>query len=274
MRDILAYANNYRNLTRNLSYAAELAALLDGSLTGIYVQEPILPLPAFNAPELLANLYSIASEQALAAQAFAPAFISWTSEHGVKRSRWQVAEGRLPEVLAYAGNWHDLLVLGVGPDQMWGSASAVGELLLKVGLPCIVVPSACTAKARLESIAIAWNGSPESIRAIHCALPLLKRASRVTLMHGERKEPYSLIDWKPPLDIQVYLAQHGIRFANRSIKAENQQVGKALLQVAAEVDADCVVMGAYGKTRFSEWVFGGATRHVLEYSTIPLLMRH
>jgi len=33
-------------------------------------------------------------------------------------------------------------------------------------------------------------------------------------------------------------------------------------------------MGAYGRTRFSEWIFGGATRHVLGNACIPVLMRH
>jgi len=34
------------------------------------------------------------------------------------------------------------------------------------------------------------------------------------------------------------------------------------------------VMGAYGRARFSEWIFGGATRHVLEHARLPLFMRH
>jgi nucleotide-binding universal stress UspA family protein len=33
-------------------------------------------------------------------------------------------------------------------------------------------------------------------------------------------------------------------------------------------------MGAYGRTRFSEWMFGGATRHVLTEASLPVLMRH
>jgi nucleotide-binding universal stress UspA family protein len=33
-------------------------------------------------------------------------------------------------------------------------------------------------------------------------------------------------------------------------------------------------MGAYGRTRFSEWVFGGATRYVLTEAPLPVFMRH
>jgi nucleotide-binding universal stress UspA family protein len=38
--------------------------------------------------------------------------------------------------------------------------------------------------------------------------------------------------------------------------------------------ADMLVMGAYGRSRFSEWMLGGATRHVLTWADIPVLMRH
>jgi nucleotide-binding universal stress UspA family protein len=33
-------------------------------------------------------------------------------------------------------------------------------------------------------------------------------------------------------------------------------------------------MGAYGRTRLSEWVLGGATRHMLQHASLPVLMRH
>jgi nucleotide-binding universal stress UspA family protein len=33
-------------------------------------------------------------------------------------------------------------------------------------------------------------------------------------------------------------------------------------------------MGAYGRTRFSEWVFGGATRQVVAEAELPVLLRH
>ena len=273
MRDILAYANNYQTWTRSLEYAAQLAALLDASLTGIYVQEPILPMPAVTQPELLTEIYSLAAAQVAAAQAVDSAFATWASGIGVKRSRWQIAEGPLPDVLAAAGNWHDLLVLGTGTEARWDAVGGVGELLLKTGgLPALVVSEHVRAKASLNSIAVAWNGSPESIRAIHAALPLLKRAKQVTLIHGERSEPYSLIGWKPPLDLDAYLSQHDVRFTRQPINISDDRAGEGLLIAAA--GADMLVMGAYGKARLSEWIFGGATRHVLEHSTIPLFMRH
>ena len=45
-----------------------------------------------------------------------------------------------------------------------------------------------------------------------------------------------------------------------------------LLEEAARVRADLLVMGAYGRSRLSEWAFGGATRQVLHGASLPVLL--
>ena len=46
----------------------------------------------------------------------------------------------------------------------------------------------------------------------------------------------------------------------------------ALNRRAAETGADLLVMGAYSKSRLREAIMGGATRHMLERATLPVLM--
>ena len=48
----------------------------------------------------------------------------------------------------------------------------------------------------------------------------------------------------------------------------------ALLRIAGEIGADLLVMGGYGRTRLSELVLGGVTRHVLAAAELPLLISH
>ena len=47
-----------------------------------------------------------------------------------------------------------------------------------------------------------------------------------------------------------------------------------LLSRAADLRADLIVMGAYGHSRWSERILGGATRGVLQSMTAPVLMSH
>jgi nucleotide-binding universal stress UspA family protein len=277
MRDILVYASNHETFPASVQYAAGLAKQFDAQLNAIYVQEPITYLPTYAAMELVAEIIRFTEEQVEEAKRNRAKFKQWASDRGIAGNDWMVAEGMLKPVLAETCNWHDLLVLGVGGEAGWGSVGRVGELLLTCGAPCIVVPErqdASVPDANLDSIAVAWNGSPESVRVIHAALPLLARAKRVTLIDGEFVDPEIRFTRFSPMQIEAYLAQHGVTVEKRRLEVSDDKAGEALLAAAREAGAGLLVMGAYGKSRFSEWFFGGATRHVLEHATMPLFMRH
>jgi nucleotide-binding universal stress UspA family protein len=47
-----------------------------------------------------------------------------------------------------------------------------------------------------------------------------------------------------------------------------------MLARARQLDADLIVMGAYGHARWAEHVMGGASHGMLAAATIPLLMSH
>ena len=121
---------------------------------------------------------------------------------------------------------------------------------------------------------MAWNGALGALRAAHAALPLLRRARRVTILDGGQPLSASLEDWKPPFGLAGYLARRGIHSETMFLSKPGDSVGTLLLHAAKQAGADMLVMGAYGHTRFSEWVLGGATRDVLERIDMPVFMRH
>jgi nucleotide-binding universal stress UspA family protein len=274
MRDILVYANNYRDFTPSMQYAADLAKRFGANLNAIYVQPPITVVPSYAAMELVAEIRKLTDEQIAAACAQREKFRAWASGQGIASSEWLIVEASMRQAMAETCNWHDLLVLGLRDENEWGNLAQIGEVLLTCGVPCILVPEDRKITARFESIAIAWSGKPESVRALHAALPLLKRAKKVTLIHGEVVDEYLACTRIPPADVEAYLAQHGVKANTRKLQVGNDKAGEALLAAASEVGADMMVMGAYGRTRFNEWLFGGATRHALERSAIALFMRH
>jgi nucleotide-binding universal stress UspA family protein len=273
--DILVHANNFESWSCAVEYAARLAARENANLTAAYVYPtPAFMMPAYGASALMTAIVEHTrriEKESLAAE---QAFTTWSREHGVKHSDWQVVEGYLPDALTHLGNWHDLLVLGCNGEVPWESAGDVGALAVCCGLPCIVVPQDWQGSASTECIVVAWNGAPESLRAIHAARPLLKKAARVVLLNGRRRDPLREIGWRPEFEIHAYLRRHGIEAETVDIGASGAEVGAALLDAAHRVQADLLVMGAYGRNRFSEWVFGGATRHVLEHARLPLFVRH
>ena len=275
MRDVLVYVDQFKAWTPGVGYAARLSALLQGSLTGAYVYpSPAFMMPPYGSPALLTAILEHARRVETEARETEAAFVSWAGGLGVKHAAWQMAEGYVPDVLAHIGNWHDLLVLECNAEAPWGAPPDLARLVLHAGLPCIVVPPDVRHEVKLDCIVLAWNGAPEAVRAIHSAIPLLKRARRVVLVGGTPRDPYQEIGWKPVIDLVVHLKRHGIMVEREAIGADDAHVGPALLEVTTRCKADLMVMGAYGRSRFSEWMFGGATRHLLACTDVPLFMRH
>ncbi|HEY0233024.1 MAG TPA: universal stress protein [Dokdonella sp.] len=274
MRDILAYSANFRSWSGSVAYAADLAARLDGALTGVYVYpSPLYMLPPYGSADLLEAILESARDIEQTAHASEETFLTWTRTIGVRQANWQVAEGQLPQTLAHIGNWHDVLVLERDPGLPWGSPSSLGEIVLGARLPCIVVPAGLR-EARLDRIALAWNGTAEALRAIHAALPLLLHAKQVFLLNGEPREMDVEIGWKPPFDIDTYLGRHSVKAERIEIDAGDERAGEALLDAANGAEANLLVMGAYGRSRFSEWAFGGATRTILRDASLPVFLRN
>jgi len=276
MQDILVHTSSFKQpWSRAIEYGGRLAAMIGASLTGAYIYpSPLYAAPRYCPPDLITAIFENARALEAAAQSAQSPFALWARSLGINHTSWHVAEGYLPDALAQIGTWHDLLVLELNGDEPWGSAPDVASLVLASHLPCIVVPTAEVRGARLDCIALAWNGAPEAVRAIHAAMPLLQRAKRVVLLCGERRPAYLDVTWKPAFDILPYLERHGIDVESKDIGADDEHAGEALLENATKLEADLLVMGAYGRTRFSEWALGGATRHVLNHARLPLFMRH
>ena len=79
----------------------------------------------------------------------------------------------------------------------------------------------------------------------------------------------------PAGDICVALAPHGVKCEATEVAHPRSGVGRTLLVRAAEYGSDLLVMGCYGHSRLREFVLlGGASRHVLDHMTIPVLMSH
>ena len=74
--------------------------------------------------------------------------------------------------------------------------------------------------------------------------------------------------------LQEYLTAQGITATLHQGGPERGNAGENLLSQASDLGADLLVMGCYGHSRAREWVFGGATRTILESMTLPVLMVH
>jgi nucleotide-binding universal stress UspA family protein len=273
MNDLLAYSTGYGEWEVRFGFAARLAAHMNARLTGVHVcPTPAIPDGLYGIDQTFAALVESTRSAELKASKAGEGFVAWAKTHQVRAAAWQVAEGTPAFALQRLGNRHDLLVLA----RETGAAeqARLGEILLQCGLPMLLLPPNWPGTVGFECVALAWNGTVESLRAIHAAQPLLRRAQRIVILRGELRESYGEIGWLPPFNLTDYLAYHGLKAEIQGIAESGNAAGAAILDAAHMQRADLLVMGGYGRSRFSEWILGGATRHVLSEANLPVLLRH
>jgi nucleotide-binding universal stress UspA family protein len=78
---------------------------------------------------------------------------------------------------------------------------------------------------------------------------------------------------QPGADMALYLARQGVKVEVVILRGDDND-GEQLLSFAADQGSDLVVMGAFGRSRLSEFVMGGYTRTALRTSPVALWMAH
>ena len=147
------------------------------------------------------------------------------------------------------------------------------QLMLESGRPVLIVPAGEIASLGTD-ITVGWNGSREAARAVFDALPLLKAADNVHIVWVDPRLPSGQSLSRAADDIAASLARAGVNCEAVQATAAGRSIGTELLDRARDYGSDLIVMGGYGRARFREMIFGGATRHMLDHMNIPVLMSH
>lgn len=183
--------------------------------------------------------------------------------------------GALTELVAARARYADLVVLPKPYGKGRGvEDEAVIEAALFEGMaPVLVVPATGMPVTEPRRIVVAWNQRREALVAARRAMPLLKAAERVQVVvidppaHGlERSDPGGLLC--------QYLVRHGVKAEVTVLAKSLPRVSDVLSRHVRDVNADLLVMGAYGHSRFREAILGGATRNMLEGAEVPVLLAH
>lgn len=168
------------------------------------------------------------------------------------------------------GRVFDLTVLGrPGPDPQNPRMPPLESALFESGRPVLIVPSSPVRPVG-ENILIAWNGSTEQSTTIAFALPILARATQVTVATVES----AMTPGPSGEQAARHLRRNGIPAVARTIAPGTRSAGEAFLAEAKTLGCDLLVKGAYTQSRLRQMIFGGTTRHILANATLPVLMAH
>ena len=145
---------------------------------------------------------------------------------------------------------------------------AIESGLFESGRPILLSPPS-PPRQIATNVLIAWNCSTEQARAIALAMPLLQKADRITVLTviGGTGVPGPSAE-----QLIRYLQRNGIVAAPMKVELDGRNTGEAILAAAQSLGCDLLIKGAYTQSRLRQWIFGGATQHVLANAALPVLL--
>ena len=274
VQDILVYVDSSRALPGTVALAVDLADRHGARLSGAHVL-PSLTVPAYAlypvGPDLIDAHRAVSEDRARHSKAV---FDRATTGMGFT-SEWRQREGDPAREICNQSRCADLVVIGQpdsrDPDSL--SQQVVEDVVLGSSAPVLVVPYIGNPENSTNHTMIAWDGSRESARAVHDAIPFLEKGERVTVVtvskHGGTEGKTAV-----GTEISAHLARYDLAVQCREVPAADLRTGDVLLSLVADESVDLLVMGAYGHSRLREVVMGGATDHILRHMTVPVFMAH
>ena len=153
-------------------------------------------------------------------------------------------------------------------DQWYAEAVIFGS-----GRPTLVLPESPRARPfELGTVAVAWDFSRAAARAVSDAMPLLEKARKVRIVTVTNEKK---LDSKHSAEaLAKNLARHGIDVVLDKVDANGRRIGEVLEAYTVSHQVDVLVMGAYGHSRWREFILGGATKSLLSKPPLPILFSH
>jgi len=274
-KTILVHLDSGKRVAERVAIAKQLADTFDAHLTGLFaLSTPRIPSYA------LAEAGPVVVEaetryRAEATRAAETAFTAATA-HQSRSVEFRASRRDALAAVLLSARYADLVVAGqLEPEGRSGvDDSFAEELVLGAGRPVLFVPYAGRFKEVGRRVLVAWNAGREAARAVSDALPLLGRAGMVQIVAFDPLKGDADHGDLPGADIALVLARHGVKVSVAQQHSDEVDVGNQILSRAADMQADLIVMGAYGHSRLRELVLGGVTRTLLDTMTVPVLMSH
>ena len=204
-------------------------------------------------------------------------FVDQAERLGIHGAEARMVEDADRDGLLLQARYADLVV--VSQDNGHGRSRATTErglpqyLALHGARPVLVVPDSYHGKPIPGDVLVGWDGSMPAQRAINAALPLLAHAGTVHLALVNPDLQSGLHGDEPGADMAHYLARHGLK-VDVAVEHTRAAEGEALMDMARDCRAGLMVTGAFGHSRYREWILGGVTRDVLDHAPAPLLIAH
>jgi nucleotide-binding universal stress UspA family protein len=275
MKDILLHVPVEANAKPVTNYAIALAQQFGAHLTAAAVSfKPIAVGSPFEAVAASVITGALEAEENRTKAATA------TFEQAVRGAQLQWDSHLIYKDAETACSWftdralhYDLILCQqANPDALGAEGLLTETAMFSSGRPVLVIPYIQRAAPSYDRIAVCWNGSANAARAVHDAMPFLKKAKKIDILHAT--ESSSSDEIFTPAYIATHLARHSLKVNVEILASPDLTPADAVLNFIADNGTKFLVMGAYGHSRLREFILGGMTKDMLAMMTVPTLLAH
>jgi nucleotide-binding universal stress UspA family protein len=269
MKSILLPVDQSEQMPSALESARQLANLFEGTVEGVALRPAFAeivapdPIVAVTIPPADWNEVEFTRSVRQRFDGFAAAH----AQAGGARFRWRGGPAVEDSALGSIARVYDITVLS-RPGSRGSRMTALEAVLFDSGRPLLMAPPTPPKSQLGQTVLIHWNASTETARVILDAMPILRKAKRVSFIAIEGH-----ISPGPSIkDAVAHLEANGIAATDKTVP--NTKPGEAILAEAAAIGADLLIKGAYTQSRLRQMIFGGATSHILASAELPVLLAH
>ena len=189
--------------------------------------------------------------------------------HGELTISWNETPGKQADIVGIWGRLSSVIAVAQPDNDTNLGQNTLESALLNTGRPVLLCPDK-PVKDIGRNVAIAWNGSAESSRAIAACGSVIANADRVTVLASEDANNMEL----SAEDLILHLLDHDIQSTATTVNSKESNLGAGLLKAAKADGADVIVMGAYGRSRGRAMILGGVTQWIIDNTDMPVLLVH
>lgn len=281
LKKILVCVDSSAESLARVETAFNLAAAGGASVTAvlpIHIEIPAIPTSTMHGGWYMGEkIIAKSREQAMQSAKMIEEACKLLAEQYQQDLEWKQKEGDVALIVSEEARYHDLLLLGK-PDPAHTSPSyrnSLNSILVESGTQCLVMPDAAPGfRNTAQKILIAWDGGREAAQAVRGSIHFLHQSDEIFILTAYRGgDDKSAMEHMNQRLIEL-LSAHNIEARTLMVQQEGVSSGKSILKQATAIEADLIVMGAYGHSRFREIILGGATRYLLQHAAVPVLFAH
>lgn len=273
-KDLVVFVEEEPGRNNRLTFAVAIAQRWKAHLIATFVAHrlELHPSRGFAVGDGLKSMLQDHEQRNKKAEAQTRQFFEKLVKERDITSEWRFSENEMGEALMLHARHASLAIIGP-PARLSGPTTTLSlseDIIFASGRPSLLLPVDWPTDRVARRIVVGWNGSREATRAIAAAMPLLVNAETVHLVVIPETKVRSLLGADPGMDISRHLARHGVPVVLE--QCAGSDAGAVLLERTRSLNADILVMGAYGRSKTSEFIFGGSTRTVLSAADFPILL--